>query len=82
MSFEYFIIGILVVLMIAQNVYWAKVNYNLINRLMSRNYFEYATAAKQEKIIEPQTHQQFQDEAIDPESDRQAQELNTLFNMA
>lgn len=84
MSVELFVIGILTVLVIAQNVYWARVNHSLVNRLMSRDYVEYAQAKK----IERQKPEKLtplpvlQEDAIDPESARQAQELNSMFNMA
>ncbi len=84
MSLELIVIGILVTLMIAQNVFWARINLSLINRLMSRDYQEFAHGKKTEKqkisahpVLAP-----LDDVVVDPESERQAQDLNSLFNMA
>lgn len=84
MSLELFVIGILTVLVIAQNVYWAQVNHALINRLMCRDYAEYAHAKKIEKQrpekLKPLPA--FQEETIDPVAEKQAQELNSMLGMA
>jgi hypothetical protein len=84
MSAEAFALGILVVLMIAQNIFWARIVLSLSNRLMSRDFNEFAHAKKIEKQkpekLKPLPS--FQEEAIDPEAERQANDLNTLFNMA
>ncbi len=84
MNVELFLIGFLMVLLLGSNIYWARVNYGLINRLMSRDFQEFQHG---KRILSIKTEkaaplQPLQDEAIDPDSERQAQELNTLFNMA
>ena len=78
MSIEYFVLGILTVLMIAQNIFWAKVVLNLTNRLMSRNYVELKQAEQK-----PAQHQPSK-VAVDhdPIAERQATELNSLLGMA
>lgn len=80
MSLEFFVIGILLVFTLASNVFWALVTFNLMNRLMSKSFGDYVQGKKLAKS-KPQTHQHTQDVVIDPEVERQAQELNTLFNM-
>lgn len=84
MSPEWFVIGILVILIIGQSVFWAKVNLSLMNRLMSRDFQDFAHGKKISKAKREQATalQPLQDEVADPDSERQAQELNSLFNMA
>ena len=77
MNLEYFVIGFLCFLIIAQNVFWAKVCFNLTNRVMSRNYSELRQAeqkpaAAAEKVSEDEH---------DPFAEQQAQQLNTLFGI-
>lgn len=80
MSIELFVIGILVSLLIGQQVYWAKLTLSLTNRLMSRNYFELIQAEMQRKprktkvSDEPET-------IFDPEDLRQAREANALMGI-
>lgn len=80
MNIEFFIIGVLVVLLIGQQVYWAKLTLSLANRLMSRNYFELVQAEMQKKprknkiSDEPET-------IYDPEDLRQAREANALMGI-
>lgn len=74
---EYFAIGSLVVLLFAQNIFWAKVCLNLTNRIMSRNYAELKQAEARPTLVKP-----LQDEEIvDPVAERQARELNTMLGM-
>ena len=80
MNGEMFLLGLLSVLIVASNTFWAWVTYSLLNRLMSRTYIEYAQG-KQEEKRKPQTLQSQQDVVVDPESERQAQELNSILNM-
>lgn len=77
MSPEYFIIGVLTVLMIAQNVFWARVCLNLTNRIMSRNYAELKQA--EHKPAAPVLP--LKDDEHDPVAERQATELNAMFGM-
>ncbi len=74
---EYFVIGILTTLLIAQNFFWARLCLNLTNRIMSRNYAEVKQAEAKPTILKP-----LQDEdASDPFAERQAIELNTMLGM-
>lgn len=73
---EPFVVGILTVLLIAQNIFWARVVLMLTNRLMSRNYAELKQAENK-----PAAPTLVQDDGRDPEAERQAQELNSMFGM-
>lgn len=75
---EHFVIGILVVVMLAQNVFWAKVVLNLTNRLMSRNYAELRQAEAKPTLVQTRP---LEDEGTDPVSERQAKDLNSLMGM-
>lgn len=74
---EAFIIGILTVILVAQNVFWAKVVLNLTNRLMSRNYAELRQADAKPTILKPLSDE----ESYDPIAERQAKELNSILGM-
>lgn len=75
MSVEYFIIGILVSLLIGQQAYWSFICFKLTDKLMSRNYQEYATyARKPDKVIE-------QVDQYDPAMDEQAKKANAIFGL-
>lgn len=74
---ENFIICALVILLIAQNLFWAKICLNLTNRIMSRNYAELRQADAKPTQLRP-----VQDEEVtDPDAERQARELNTMLGM-
>jgi hypothetical protein len=79
MSIEHFTLGILTVLLIGQQVYWARVVLNLTNKLMSRNYSEYVQAEKFKNEPRLRMENKPDDYAIDPEDERKANELNALF---
>lgn len=74
---EYFIIGILTVLLLGQQVYWAKICYQLTNRIMSRNYSELKQAEAKPTVLRPLKDE----DAHDPFAENQAKELNSLFGM-
>jgi hypothetical protein len=38
---NYFILGILVALLFGTQIFWARIAYNLVDRLMSRDFSEY-----------------------------------------
>lgn len=78
MSIEVGIIAVLSCLLIAQNIYWAKVCLNLTNRLMSRNYVEFKQAETKRTELKPKI---VQDEYFDPVADRQAQDLNSILGI-
>ncbi len=75
------VIGALIALLGVQHIFWSRNVKDLIDRLMSKNHFEYAQGQRHLKDSPPKTHLVLQDEVIDPESQRQAQELNSLFPM-
>ncbi len=66
----------LVILIIAQNVFWAKVCLNLTNRIMSRNFSEFMQAQNKPTILKA-----LPEDDHDPIAERQAQELNTMMGM-
>lgn len=72
-----FVIGFLISLIVASNVYWARVCYSLINRLMAKDYNEFKTLEKKPKILPIK----IQDEGVDQYAERQAQELNSLVGI-
>lgn len=73
----HFIIGFLCFVIVAQH--WAI--QTLINKLMARDYQNYAETVKNTRS--KPTHQQppLIGEIEDPASERQAQELNSIFGM-
>lgn len=75
---EYFIIGILVALIVAQNVFWANTCLQLTNRIMSRNYLEVAQADRKPEALKPL--QSVEDDS-DPFAERQAKELNSIMGI-
>ncbi len=72
--------GMMVGLVIVQQVYWSRIVNGLVDRLMSKNHFEFAQGQRYLKD-KPKTHLVLQEEVIDPDAERQAQELNSLFPM-
>lgn len=73
---EHFVIGMLMILIIGQNVFWAKVCLNLTNRIMSRNYAELTLAEAKPTLQRPQ-----EEDFHDPIAERQAQDLNSMLGM-
>lgn len=73
---EYFVIGILTVLIIALNVFWANVVLKLANRVMSRDYKEFREA---EKRPAPVIRLPLEDH--DPDAERQSKDLNSLMGL-
>lgn len=76
MNIDYFIIGILVALMVGQNVFWANVCLKLTNRIMSRNYLEVAQADRKPVPFKP-----IVEDDSDPTAERQAKELNSIMGI-
>lgn len=74
---EHVIIGALFFLLVAQNIYWAKVCFGLTNRIMSRNYAELRQA--EHKPLELKAVPQA--EEYDPVAEKQARELNSMLGM-
>jgi len=81
MSVEFFLLGLLSILLIGSNVFWAKMVFRMSDRLMSRNYFEF-TQVEKLKSARPKPETKTEDYMIDPEDERQARELNSMFNIA
>lgn len=75
-----YVLILLSILLFVTNAFWAYNCMQLTNRLMSRNYFEF-TQGKMNLKTKPQTHQAFQIEGLDPETERQAKELNSLMGI-
>lgn len=78
MNVEAFTLGLLAVVLLATNIFWAKHCLQLTNRIMSRNYFDVATAER----IKPQPKVSDEPEMVfDPEDERQAQSINSIMGM-
>ena len=82
MSADWFVIGLLTILLLASNVYWAQIARELNSRLMSRNHFEFVQTEKLRKENPKRGEVEEGEMRIDPQDERQAQELNTLMGMA
>lgn len=80
MSAEWFCVGLLLVLLIGCQVYWARIVMQLTNKLMSRNYFEYVQTkrlAEQPQVVREES--KADDYLVDPEDERSAQSLNHII---
>lgn len=74
------VIAILSVLLLVSNIFWSFVCFNLVNRLMSRNFFEFKQAKSVGKAKEPD--QKPADElVIDPIDEQQAREMNSIIGV-
>ena len=73
------IVGFLILLIFIQNLYWMKVCYDLNNKLMSRNYYEY-NQAQALKFPKSEQHQAVVEEP-DYDAERQAREINSLMGV-
>ncbi len=71
---DYFIIGVLIALMIGQNVFWANVCLKLTNRLMSRNYGELIQAENKPLKLKP-----LPEDMSDPVAERHARDMNSMI---
>lgn len=79
---DWFVIGILTALLLGQQVYWANVVRHLTDKLMSRDYQNYAETKKQfDRKPTLQKTSSLADDVIDPTSEIQAQELNSILGM-
>lgn len=79
MTIEWTIVIALILLLIVQQFFWAKLCSELTNKLMSRNYYEYSQAQALKYPDVPQL--QPLEEEKDPEAERQARDLNSLMGM-
>lgn len=73
------VIGVLVLLIFIQNIYWMKICYDLNNKLMSRNYYEY-NQVQALKFPKSDQHQMVQEEP-DYDAERQARDINSLMGV-
>ena len=72
-----FVIGFLLFGLLASNIFWVRVHYQLINRLMAKDYAEFKAYEQKPQVkinIQP-------DEAIDQYAEKQASELNSLIGV-
>jgi hypothetical protein len=78
LSIEYFIIGILVTLLLAQHAFYMFTVFQLTNRLMSRNYQDFATG---ERLKKPTNASKTPPKGavFDPIAEKHAKEANSLF---
>lgn len=78
-TLAYFVIGILVALLIGQQGFWFYIVFKLNDRLMSRDYTEYAQGERTKKPRPvPRAPN---DAALDPDSERMAREANRVFSL-
>lgn len=81
MTPEEIVIAILGFLLLATNIFWAKLTLSLTNRLMSRNYFEFTQGKKNEASEKkPRESDPFKLE-IDPHDQQVADQLNSLMGI-
>lgn len=74
-----FLIITLSVLVTGLNIFWAWLCLGLVNRLMSKDFNSYMAAEYKPTRLQPIKSDEL---TIDPESERQAQEINSLFGIA
>lgn len=76
MSVELTGLVLIIILLLASNLFWALVCNRLVNKLMSRSYFEFeqAKALSKPSALPPQPT-----EYVDDEAERQAQDANKFF---
>ena len=79
MSLELATLIILVTLFVATNVFWSMLTLKLVNKIMSRSYYEYVQAQelKTQKPVSVSQPEQY----IDPGDERQAQDMNSLVGI-
>lgn len=75
---EYFIIGVLMALTIASNIFWAKICSDLTNKILAGSFREYETvrALSLPKVPNPPS-----DPQVDFADEKQAQEMNSLIGI-
>ncbi len=78
-NLAYFTIGVLVALLIGQQGFWFYIVFKLNDRLMSRDFTEYAQG---ERIKKPRPVPKASiDAAFDPDAERMAREANQVFSL-
>lgn len=79
---DYFSLGLLSVLLLGSNVFWAKHCAKLTDKLMSRNFADYISTEKYRTTAKAKTSVTVEDEdVIDPRDASQAQQLNSIMGM-
>ena len=79
---DFLLIFVLIVfsgIMIAWNIYLMKQNQALVNKVMSRNYGDYAVSVKHESA--PLEKSEETESAVDPYAEHKAREINTMMGM-
>ena len=73
---ETYIIGILVLFLMGQQVYWSLLCSNLVNKIMSRDYQGYVQARAEPKLRQP-----ISDDLGDPIAEEHAESANALLGL-
>jgi hypothetical protein len=78
---ELICITILTVLLVVTNGFWAVVTFSLLNRLMSRDFFEFKQAKVYGKPKAVKNDATGDELVIDPLDEQQAQQMNSMMGM-
>lgn len=78
MTVEFLAAGLLIILLLASNLFWAVLVNRLLNKLMSRSYAEYEQAQAL-RIPKAPEHPSVDD--VDHDADRQAREINSILGV-
>lgn len=79
MDISWFVIGILVVFLLAQQAYWSFIVFKLNDKLMSRSYTDYVQASMLKMprpVASPASESSV---AVDPIAEDNARKANNLF---
>ncbi len=79
MSAEWFVVGILVVLLLGQQVYWSFIVYKLNDRLMSRDFSEFTRGEKTRKVLKIAPAPPDEPAGVDPIAEENARRANSLL---
>lgn len=74
---EWFIVGILVALLIGQQAYWSFICHKLVDKLMSRNYQEFAISSRKPEPLRSISS----DDLKDPIAEENAEKANAMFGL-
>ena len=66
-------------IMVTWNIYLMKQNQALVNKVMSRNYGDYAVSVKHESA--PLEKSEETESTVDPYAEHKAKEINTMMGM-
>lgn len=81
MNIEFFCLGLLSVLLVGSNVYWARLLKEMTARVMSKNHHEFVQAELLKAKPRARKAAREDEMAVHPDDERQAQELNVLMGM-